>query len=60
MPVDKLATAKEQVEHINAADTIKTEEERLRQASALAAAEQQLSRPWFANNVVDHRYARQA
>lgn len=56
MPTDKLATAKEQVEHINAAETIRIEEERLRHANALAAAERQLTRPWFASNVVDHRY----
>lgn len=58
LPADKLDTAKKQVEYITPAETIKEEEDRLRHAAALMGkgVEREPSTPWFASNVVDHRY----
>lgn len=58
LPSDKLDTAKKEVEHITPADAMREEEYRLRNALAPAPADAQPSDPWFATNVVDHRYVR--
>lgn len=55
MPVDKLDSAKREIEYMSDAAALRAEEELLRNAPALAAAEQELNKPWFATNVVDHR-----
>lgn len=55
LPSDKLESAKREVEYMSDAALLRAEEELLRNAPALAAAEQELNKPWFATNVVDHR-----
>lgn len=56
MPPDKLHSATREVEFISDAAMLQDEEDRLRNAPALAAAEQEMNKPWFATNVVDHRF----